>query len=621
MNAEAADLPQDQKACAVRFVPDQAATDVPCGMTVAEAAARAGVFISQPCGGRGTCGKCVVRCTEGELTAPTRAEIEALGEERIAEGFRLACQARVKGVATIEVPDTSRTLERKEISLIRSRSFEFQPNVFECLVQVEKASIGNQVSDLDRLRAALSRRFDLPPSLTALRSVPAAVRGPGQSVRVTAVNGRIVSVMPASKPAGAYGAAVDLGTTTVVGYLFDLTTGDYLSSAASYNPQARHGADVISRINHAMTSPQGLHELHREAVEVVNRVIAEAASTAGVAVGEVHEVTLVGNTCMHHLFLGVDPRHLGTSPYVPAVSEMIEVEARDVGLDVHPSANVAVLPVIAGFVGADTVAVILATELTQRPYPTLAIDIGTNGEVALWTGSELLVASCAAGPAFEGAQIRDGVRATPGAIEKVEVADGDLRVSTIGQLPAVGICGSGLFDAVAVLLETGVIDSSGRIEDGEDLPEGMARRVQEQEGEKQVVLAWPQETASGRAVVLTQRDVRQVQLAKGAVRAAVELLLREAGLEAEQLGEVLLAGAFGNYVNPLSILRIGLLPRQLEASRVHGVGNAAGAGAALALLSLQERKKAEQLAREARHVELFANPEFQDVFAEAMIFE
>ncbi len=619
MSAEAP-KPQ-QEACAIKFLPDEATTVVPCGMTVAEAAARAGVFISQPCGGRGTCGKCVVRCVEGELTEPTEAERKALDPEQLAQGYRLACQARVKSFATIEVPDTSRTLERKEISLIRSRSFRFQPNVFECLVQVEEATIGNQVSDLDRLRAALTRRFDLPPSLTALRNIPAAVRGPGNSVRVTAVNGRIVSVMPASKPAGAYGAAVDLGTTTVVGYLFDLTTGDYLASAASYNPQARHGADVISRINYAMTAPQGLHELHAEAVDVVNRVIAEAASTAGVAVSEIHEVTLVGNTCMHHLFLGIDPRHLGTSPYVPAVSEMIEVEARDVGLDVHPSANVAVLPVIAGFVGADTVAVILATELTQRPYPTLAIDIGTNGEVALWTGQDLLVASCAAGPAFEGAQIRDGVRAMPGAIEKVAVRDGDLQISTIGQLPAIGICGSGLFDAVAVLLELGALDVSGRLADDECLPEGVAQRIEEHDGEKQVVLAWPQETASGRAVVLTQRDVRQVQLAKGAVRAAVELLLDEAGLEAADLGEVLLAGAFGNYVNPRSILRIGLLPPVVEASRVHGVGNAAGAGAALALLSVEERKKAQELAARARHVELFTNPRFQDIFAEAMLFE
>ncbi|MBC7287530.1 MAG: DUF4445 domain-containing protein [Armatimonadetes bacterium] len=591
-------------------------------MTIAEAAGRAAVFISQPCGGRGSCGKCVVRCVEGNFSEPTAAEVRALGSERLAEGYRLACQARILGAATVEVPDTSRTLERKEISLILSRRFEFQPNVFECVVQVEPASITSQRADLDRLRAALTRRFALPPSLTALRSVPRAVRDAGGSVRVTAVNGRIVSVSPTGHPSGAFGAAVDLGTTTVVGYLFDLTTGDYLASATSYNPQARHGADVISRINYAMTSPDGLAELHREAIEVVNRVIAEAATTARLSLREIYEVTVVGNTCMHHLFLGVDPRYLGTSPYVPVLSEATEAEARDLGLDIHPSGNVFVLPVVAGFVGADTVAVILATELMQRPYPALAIDIGTNGEIALWTGKELLVASCAAGPAFEGAQIRDGVRAMPGAIEKVERGDDDIRLHTIGNLPAIGICGSGLFDAVAVLLDLGAIDASGRLADAVDgLPKGVAARIKPMGNERCVVLARAEETAGQRAVVLTQTDIRQVQLAKGAVRAAVELLLEHAGMTPDDLGEVLLAGAFGNYVNPLSILRMGLLPPKLDASRVHGVGNAAGAGAALALLSLGERQKAQEIARQAQHVELFTSPRFQDVFAEAMLFD
>ncbi len=607
-------------ACHIRFSPDDKAAFVTCGASLAEAAARAGVLISLPCGGRGTCGKCRIRVLSGEVTEPTDAERSLLTEAEIAAGFRLACQARVLTEAALEVPQDSRALDRKEIGLLQSRRFSFEPGVCNCVVEVEQASLGDQRSDLDRLRAALGEDFDLPCSLKALRRLPASTRASGRSTRVIAAANRIVHVSPASELNGIYGAAVDLGTTTVVGYLFDLETGEYLASAASYNPQARHGADVVSRINYAMTNSHGLTDLHQEAVGVVNDVIAQAAHQAGVGLDDIYEVTLVGNTCMHHLFLGVDPRHLGQSPYVPSLTELVNAEARDIGLDVHPSANVAVLPVIAGFVGADTVGLILAGELTERPHAAMAVDIGTNGEVALWNGRDLLVASCAAGPAFEGAQIQHGTRAMPGAIERVEVRDGDLLAITIGGLPAVGICGSGLFDAVAVLLELGAVDSMGRLVAAEGLPEALARRVSGEGPSRQVLLAAADESGDGRPVVLTAHDIRQVQLAKGAVRAAVELLLAEAGLTAEDLGEVLLAGAFGNYVNPRSILRIGLLPPSVPEERVHGVGNAAGAGAALALLSLAEREKAVELAHQAQHLELFTSIKFQEVFAEAMLF-
>lgn len=606
--------------CEVRFKPDDKTVLVACGTSLAAAAARAGVFIALPCGGRGTCGKCRVRLLEGQVSEITDAERDALSEEELAAGFRLACRTLVLGPATAEVPQASRALDRKEISLLRTRRFQLEPAVRNCVVKVDQASLEDQRSDLDRLRAALGQEFALPCSLWALRRLPAAIRASGRATRVTASNSRIVHVTPASEPDGVYGAAVDLGTTTVVGYLFDLEEGRYLASAASYNPQVRHGADVISRINHAISNSHGLGELHEEAVGVVNDVITQAAAQAKLNVEDIFEVVLVGNTCMHHLFLGIDPRHLGQSPYVASVRELVNVEARDLGLTVHPSANVVVLPVIAGFVGADTVGLILASELTDRDYSALAIDIGTNGEVALWNGQDLLVASCAAGPAFEGAQIKQGTRAIPGAIERVEVRDGDLLVHTIGDLPAVGICGSGLFDAVAVLLELGALDAMGRFSDGKGLSEKIAARMSGEGPERRVTLADAQATAEGSPVVLTQGDVRQVQLAKGAVRAAVELLLAEAGLRAEELGEVLLAGAFGNYVNPHSILRFGLLPRAVPEERVHGVGNAAGAGAALALLSVSERRRAEAIADRARHVELFTSTQFQEVFADAMLF-
>jgi uncharacterized 2Fe-2S/4Fe-4S cluster protein (DUF4445 family) len=608
------------ESCRVRFLPDGQVTAVPCGMTVAEAAGRAGVFIALPCAGRGTCGHCRVRVVEGALSPPTLAEQQLLAAADLAAGYRLACQARIGGAATIEVLDTSRTLERKEIRLLQTRRFAFAPEVVQVEVEVPPASLADQRSDLARLRAVLPCPCEGPVALGALQALPQAVRAAQGKVRVTTIGERLVAVAPTSVPSGAYGAAVDLGTTTVVGYLFDLRSGEYLASAASYNPQAQHGADVIARISHATATPSGRHELQAEAIGVVNQVLREAAAAAGVSSEDIFEVVLVGNTCMHHFFWGIDPSYLGRSPYVPAVGELVEGEARALGLAICPEAKVVWLPLIAGFVGADTVGVILATELTARPHAALAVDLGTNGEVALWTGEGLLVTSCAAGPAFEGAQIRDGMRASPGAIEHVTTRDGDLAISTIGGEPAVGICGSGLFDAVAVLLELGVVDASGRLRAADGLPAALAARVQGEGVERYVVLARPEETREGRPIVLTQRDVRQLQLAKAAVRAAVELLLAEAGLRAEEVGEVLLAGAFGNYVNPRSIVRMGLLPPVVGVERIHSVGNAAGAGAALALLSLPERERACALARQAVHVELFNKPQFQEVLAEAMLF-
>jgi uncharacterized 2Fe-2S/4Fe-4S cluster protein (DUF4445 family) len=324
---------------------------------------------------------------------------------------------------------------------------------------------------------------------------------------------------------------------------------------------------------------------------------------------------------MHHLFLGLEPKYLAESPYVPVTSEALDVPAAAVGLEIHPRANVFCVPCIAGFVGADTVGVIVASELTRRSRPVLAVDIGTNGELALWSGDRLLCASCAAGPAFEGAQIQHGMRAAPGAIDRVEAHDGDIATHTIGDEPARGICGSGLCDALAVMLELGLVDSSGRIADdtaAQSLPVSLGRRLEGQQSRRQVVLSGPLETADGN-IVFTQGDVRELQLAKGAIRASIEMLLDYAGLTPDDLDQILIAGAFGNFINPLSALRMGLLP-EVPADRISGVGNAAGAGAILALLSRAEREYSREIARVAQHIELFRSAEFQMRFAEYMIF-
>jgi uncharacterized 2Fe-2S/4Fe-4S cluster protein (DUF4445 family) len=327
---------------------------------------------------------------------------------------------------------------------------------------------------------------------------------------------------------------------------------------------------------------------------------------------------VVGNTAMNHLFMGLDPRYVAQAPYVPVSALPQELRQSDAGIVMHPRGNVFCLPVIAGFVGADTVAVILATDMLKRDKPTLAVDIGTNGEIALWTGDGLLVASCAAGPAFEGAQIEHGMRAAPGAIEHISIVDGDVELKTIDNQPPVGICGSGLFDAMAVLLELGVVDSSGRFSDKnpDSWPAQIGRRILGAGNERRFVFSDPD--ADGH-VCLSQRDVRELQLAKGAVRAAIELLLEHAGLQSDDLDEIVLAGAFGNYINPRSAVRIGMLP-DLPLGLIKGVGNAAGAGALLALICLDEREDANQIAASAEHLELSRSPQFQMAFMETMLF-
>jgi len=322
------------------------------------------------------------------------------------------------------------------------------------------------------------------------------------------------------------------------------------------------------------------------------------------------------------MFAGLDPHYLARAPFIPVTSDPVEMWPHDCGVRMHPRGSVYCLPVVAGFVGADTIGVVLAADMTSRTDPVLAVDIGTNGEVALWSGEKLWVASCAAGPAFEGVQIRHGMRAAPGAIESVELSEGDLTIRTIDDQPAVGICGSGIFDAMASLLESGLCDPMGRLVNGQ-VPEGLAaniaRRLDGEGPQRRVLLAEAGDGAASEDIYVTQRDVREIQLAKGAVRAAIEVLLAEAGLKADDIGEILLAGAFGNHISPASAVRIGMLP-DIPLERIRGIGNAAGAGAILSLLSLEERQRARDIARQAAHIELSGRLDYQMTFADTMLF-
>lgn len=607
----------------VSFAPGGAAVVVPAGDLLLSAAVAAGVPLVAPCGGRGRCGKCKVKILKGECAPPDEQEREVLTPEDLADGMRLACQAIVVDDLEVWVDPEREVVGRKPLEDDLLEGLAVDPLVKTATVQLPKPSLEDQRSDFQRLSDGL--RDVLPvteASPRALWSLPRVLRDHDFSLAVTTREGRLLDICAPDRVCHAFGAAVDIGTTTVVAYVVDLVTGEHLGSGAAHNPQGQHGADVISRTEYSKSSPNGLAQLQKEAAGVVNQVLAQALEACGQGPEHLYEVVVVGNTCMHHMFLGLDPRHIAEAPYVPVNSACMTVAPHDVGLRMHAEGRVVTLPVVAGYVGADTVGVILGTRIMERTRPVLAIDIGTNGEVVLWTGERLLCASCAAGPAFEGAQIEHGMRAAPGAIATVDLPNGDLRVTTIGNQPAVGICGSGLFDAMAVVLEAGLVDMMGRMVTEDklgSLPPQVAQRLAGEGNQRRVILASGDEAQAGRPVYLSQRDVREIQLAKGAIRAAVELLLKEAGLKMDDLEEVLLAGAFGNYIRPESAVRVGILP-PIAPERIRAVGNAAGAGAMMALLSGAERRRACEIARGAEHLELAQRADFQQTFMETMLF-
>jgi len=594
------------------------------GTSVVEAAAAAGIALNTPCGGKGKCGQCrvILRSADG-LTTLDDIERAQLSEHELDDGVRLACRAAVIGDVAIELPAEAFMVGGAilEAGLVELR--EPQPNVRCTPLRLEQPNLQDQRSDLRRVLEALGRgACESRADVSLLRELPSRVREADFGLTVVSIGERLADVRPGAQPSRVYGCAVDIGTTTVVAYLVELSTGRVLATGSAHNPQGLHGADVVSRVEFADTGERALQTLRRESVGVVNEVIGLACRRAGVRRRDVYEVTVVGNTCMEHLFLGLSPHYMARAPYIPAIDEPLRVSAREAGVRINPGGEVYLVPNIAGWVGADTVGVLLATRLSESPGPALAIDIGTNGEVMLWSGKETLVCSTAAGPAFEGAQIRDGMRAARGAVDHVRASEEGLVVRTIEDAPAVGICGSGLLDALATLLDLGVVDAGGRIADEGQagaLPEKVRSRLAGAGNERHFALVPGERSGTGEPIALTQRDVRQLQLAKGAMRAGVEVLLGEAGVRAEDLDRILLAGAFGSYIDRRSAVRVGLVPA-LPLSRIHAVGNAAGAGAVLALASTDEREKATRVARGARHVELSSRPDFQTQFMETMLF-
>ena len=607
----------------VKFQPSGALVEVAEGTSLLAASRQAGVALESPCGGRGTCGKCRV-IVDGDAGPLTDAEQRHLSLEEIQAGYRLACQAVVASDLLVRVPEGSQVYSVSILSQGLTREVALEPWVRRATLYVPPSTLEDQASDLAALQKAWQQQGfdDLSVSLGALRRLPAALRQEDGLVTLILADGELIEILPGADEGPVLGMAYDIGTTTIVGYLLDLTTGRELAVASLLNPQTQYGDDVVSRIQHITAVPNGLQQLQDAVVGAINRIATDACRQAGVPADRVYGMTAVGNTTMQHLLLGVDPSALARSPYVPVVAEAVSIPAQRLGLAIHPDAHVWALASIAGWVGADTVGVILATGQHQADEISLAIDIGTNGEMTLGSRQRLVACSTAAGPAFEGAHLSCGMRAASGAIDQVSI-DGDVHWRTIENTPPRGICGSGLVDLVAQMLDAEILRESGMMHDAQHLADlgqsALAARIRSEGRHRAFDLVLPQEGADGRPVRVSQRDIRELQLAKGAIRAGIEILLEELGIGHADVARVYLAGAFGNYIRPESALRIGLMPA-FPSAEIVPVGNAAGSGAKLALLSQSARDETRDIVRLVEYLELSILPEFQDQFAASMVF-
>ncbi len=594
------------------------------GTTILKAAQSGGMDITATCGGRGRCTSCRVKFVRGTIPPPTIMDQLQLGDDLVREGYRLSCQCRLTEPISVQVAPP---LDERAFQILGAdRDIRAVGRVTidsGVTKQVVKVSLPreehHQTSDLEGLLAAIGRSSDDVP-MEALKGLPSILRDAEGEVTVASFGRRVLAVEKGDTALLRFGLAIDIGTTSVVTTLLELQSGEQLASVSSLNPQAAFGGDLMSRIAFCQGNPANLRQLQSRIIGLLNQHVEQIVKDSGVLAKWIYKVVVVGNTCMHHIALGIDPSYLGLAPYAAVMRHPLVTQARELPLRVNPEARVCFLPIVAGFVGADAVAVALATRIYESPEIRIAVDIGTNGEAILGSRDRLWACSAPAGPALEGAQIRHGMRGALGAIDRVAIDD-DVRLHTIGETPALGICGSGLIDAVAFMLDAGVLDWTGliRVEERASLPPKLRERVMLRGEERIFILARPGEAGASQEIVLTQDDIRQVQLCKGAIAGSVRMLLHVAGIPLDRVEELMLAGGFGNYVSIRSALRIGLIP-PLPVERIRYVGNAASLGAQLCLVSEAERQRAEEIARRIEHISLAAHPDFQEIFVEAMNF-
>lgn len=624
----------------VIFQPSGRRGSVAEGKTLLEAARELGVDIEAPCGGARVCGKCKIKVEEGVFQkaaidsrvthlSPLMEEEKAfLKAQELADNYRLCCCAGVRGDVLVFVPEESRGAKQVILETGRERIFELNPAARNYYLEMDPATLDDQTDDYARLQAGLAAKYGLPADLridyTVLQSLPVAVRSEQWKVTVTVWEGKeIIKVTPGHWEE-LWGIAIDVGTTTVVAYLCNLKTGEVPHTTSLMNPQIRYGEDVLSRITYGMMNEDGLEKLSMAIIDGVNTLVERLTEMAGITRVDVVDMVLVFNTVMHHILLRIDPKFMGRAPFAPVFKASMNFKARDLGIQIGKGAFVHTLPVAAGFVGPDNMGVLIAEEPHKQDRMRLIIDIGTNGEINFGNRERLLCTSCATGPALEGAQIKFGMRAAPGAIERVKIAPGDKepKIKIIGQDDwyetgdepiAKGICGSGIIDVIAEMFKAGIISSSGRFN-----KEASASRVRRgADGKMEYVLCYAGDSSIGQDITVTQKDVHAVLLAKAALYVGARYLMQKLGVS--KPASVTLAGAFGSYINKESAMVMGMFP-DCDFDHVQAVGNAAGDGAKLALLSLAKRQEAREVAGFVEFVETATESDFLEQFIAAMAF-
>jgi uncharacterized 2Fe-2S/4Fe-4S cluster protein (DUF4445 family) len=651
------DIRMKQNTAMVIFQPSGRRGQVPIGITLVEASRLLGVDIEAPCGEHQVCGKCKVRVEEGVFekfgvhSSPDHAgpfqegEDNVLSAEEKQEGNRLGCVAKVMGDLLIYVPESSRAGKQVVSKAARKIDIELDPGVKQYSVKVEAPTLEDGTADFERVCIALEKDFGLPPleiDIHALRALSSALRTGDWEITVSVwMDKEIIRVRPGNHSSG-YGLAFDIGTTTIAGYLCDLATGEVVDTLSMMNPQVKYGEDVVSRISYHMGNPDGLARMSSDIVKAINSLIDRAVAGNGeddepegsaprshsISEEDILDLTICSNTAMNHILLQLDPEPLGSIPFTPSIHHSISLKCRDLGLKTNPAANVFFLPSIAGYVGGDTIGVMLAETPHQQEPNQLIIDIGTNGELVLGNRERLLCSSCATGPALEGAQIEFGMRAAPGAIERVkidpETHEVDYKVigkkswksySAPEDMQTRGICGSGILDVVGEMVLAGIVAKSGAF--SAKGRESHRFRENDETGYVEFVVAWAKETCIGRDIVINQKDIRQIQMAKASIYTGCKLMMRRMGITT--LDSIKIAGAFGTHVDRHLARVIGLIPDCLLET-VSSVGNAAGDGCRAALLNRQKRKEADQLWRLVTYIELTMEDNFQGELVEATQF-
>ena len=629
------------------------------GQSIRFAARELGVDIESICAENATCGKCMVLIEEGrfekynidsklENVSPVTTEEAAYFGRRPKllkdKGWkvgqvRLSCQCKVLGDVLINVPEESRGNKQIVRKSASERAIEIKPSVRKYLVDMTPPNLARPIADWERLAKGLEtsiglvrrseenlpRWFDLNIDYQCLRTLSSTLREANWSVTVSVWQDKEVIEVQPGYVEDSYGAAVDIGSTTVALYLCNLRTGEMLAAESEMNPQIVYGEDVMSRIQYTIEYKDGLEKLHKAIIATLNKLLKQAAHTAKIKTSEILEMVLVGNSTMHHILLNLHPKDLGLAPFVPAIHKSMDVKARELGLHINPSGNIHVLPTIASFVGADTSAMIIAEEPHNQDENWLLIDVGTNAELILGNRKRLVCTSTPTGPALEGAHVEYGMRAAPGAMERIHIDETTLepKYKVIGvegwntdhaefKGQVKGICGSAIIDGVAELFRVGIVDSRGKFK--KDLN---SKRVRQGENGWEYIIAWAEETSIGRDIPMTQQDVRQIQLAKAALFTAARILLKRSNLQTPD--KIILAGGFGSYIDKEKAMLIGLIP-DCALENVYAVGNAAGDGARIALLNVEKRKEIEAVTRKVERFELPTDPEFQNQFMLATSF-